>query len=179
MNPAPNLALVGPMGAGKTSLGRHLARRLGLDFVDADARLEAAAGTSVTTIFAVEGEAGFRDREERLITELLQGEGQLVATGGGAVLSPITRERLRARAFVVWLRVGVEEQLARLARDTTRPLLATGDRQQTLETLAATRDPLYAAVANLEFRPEGRDATASARQLARLLADVWQPGRAA
>ena len=107
MNPAPNLVLVGPMGAGKSSLGRQLARRLGLAFVDADARLEDQAGASVATIFELEGEAGFRAREERLLCELLQTDGQLIASGGGAVLSPATRAAMQARAFVVWQRAGV------------------------------------------------------------------------
>ena len=135
MNPAPNLVLVGPMGAGKTSLGRSLARRLGLAFVDADARLEEQVGASVAMIFELEGEAGFRQREERLLCELLRGERQLIATGGGAVLSATTREAMRTRAFVVWLRVDIDQQLARLARDHTRPLLAQGDRRQTLDAL--------------------------------------------
>ena len=173
MNPAPNLVLVGPMGAGKSSLGRQLARRLGLAFVDADASLEAAAGTSVATIFEVEGETGFREREQRLLAERLQGEGQLIATGGGAVLSPTTRDLLRTRAFVVWLRVDPEQQLARLSRDHTRPLLAQGDRRQTLEALAQARDPLYAAVADLEFRADAPDAASAARRLAQRLGECW------
>jgi shikimate kinase len=177
MNPAPNLVLVGPMGAGKTSLGRQLARRLGLVFVDADARLEELAGTSVSLVFELEGEAGFRAREERLLAELLQAEGQLIATGGGAVLSAATRATLRERAFVVWLRVDIEQQLARLARDHTRPLLAQGDRRKTLEALAQARDPLYAAVADLEFTAEARDAASAARKLAQRLQETW--GRAA
>ena len=173
MNPAPNLVLVGPMGAGKTSLGRLLARRLGLEFIDADARLEEQAGTSVNLIFELEGEAGFRAREERLLGDLLQGEGQLIATGGGAVLSAATRAALRGRAFVVWLRVDIEQQLARLARDHTRPLLAQGDRRQTLEALATLRDPLYAEVADLEFSADARDAASAARKLAQRLGESW------
>ena len=173
MNPAPNLVLVGPMGAGKSSLGRQLARRLGLAFVDADARLEDQAGASVATIFELEGEAGFRAREERLLCELLQTDGQLIASGGGAVLSPTTRAAMQARAFVVWLRVDPEQQLARLSRDHTRPLLAQGDRRQTLEMLAQVRDPLYAAVADLEFRADAPDAASAARRLAQRLGECW------
>ena len=173
MNPASNLVLVGPMGAGKTSLGRQLARRLGLAFVDADARLEEQAGATVSTIFELEGEAGFRAREQRLLLELLQGQGQLVATGGGAVLSEATRQAMRERAFVVWLQVDIEQQLARLARDHTRPLLAQGDRRQTLEALARARDPLYAEVADLAFPAEARDAATAARRLAQQLARHW------
>lgn len=173
MNPAPNLALVGPMGAGKTSLGRQLARRLGLEFVDADARLEEQAGASVAMIFELEGEAGFREREQRLLGDLLQGQGRLLATGGGAVLSAATRQALRERAFVVWLKVDIEHQLARLARDTTRPLLAQGDRRQTLEALARARDPLYGEVADLEFSADARDAASAARRLAQRLGEHW------
>ena len=173
MNPASNLVLVGPMGAGKTSLGRQLARRLGLAFVDADAQLEEQAGVSVSTLFELEGEAGFRAREQALLLDLLQGQGRLLATGGGAVLSEATRQAMRERAFVVWLQVDVEQQLVRLARDHTRPLLAQGDRRQTHEALARARDPLYAEVADLAFAAEARDAATAARRLAQQLDRHW------
>jgi shikimate kinase len=173
MNPASNLVLVGPMGAGKTSLGRQLARRLGLAFVDADAQLEEQAGVSVSTLFELEGEAGFRAREQALLLDLLQGQGRLLATGGGAVLSEATRQAMRERAFVVWLQVDVEQQLVRLARDHTRPLLAQGDRRQTLEALARARDPLYAEFADHAFPAEARDAATAARRLAQQLDRHW------
>ena len=98
MNPAPNLVLVGPMGAGKSSLGRRLGVKLGLDFVDADRLIEEHAGAEIPLIFELEGEAGFRAREESLLAELLEGGGRVIATGGGAVLSPATRARCSRRA---------------------------------------------------------------------------------
>ncbi len=179
MNPAPNLVLVGPMGAGKTSLTKRLARRLGLEFVDADQRLEQAAGASVATIFDLEGEASFRAREEKLMDELLRGQGLAIATGGGAVLSEATRDRLRQRAFVVWVRVGIEHQLERLARDHSRPLLAGADRREKLQSLATVRDPLYASVTDLVFDSDGLDVAAAARRLGAQLADKWQREQAA
>ena len=179
MNPAPNLVLVGPMGAGKRSLGRRLAARLGLEFVDADRRLEEQAGATIAVIFEHEGEAGFRAREERLLAELLQGQGLVIATGGGAVLGAATRERLRARSFVVHVQVGVEQQLARLERDHLRPLLAQGDRRQTLLQLAAVREPLYAEVADLAFASDGLGVDDATRRLAAQLATRWQRGEAA
>jgi shikimate kinase len=179
MNPAPNLVLVGPMGAGKSSLARRLGKRLGLEFVDADRRLEQEAGASIALIFEHEGEAGFRAREERLLLELLQGKAQAIATGGGAVLSAATRTQLRARAFVVHVQVGVEQQLARLERDTLRPLLAHGDRRQTLIDLALIREPLYAEVADLVFASDGMGVDDAARRLATLLSRKWQRSEAA
>lgn len=179
MNPAPNLVLVGPMGAGKTSLGRRVARRLGLEFIDADQRLEQAAGATVSTIFELEGEPGFRAREERLLDELLQGEAQVIATGGGAVLSAGNRERMRERAFVVYVRVALDRQLDRLHRDQTRPLLANGDRRETLQALAQVRDPLYESVADLVFDSDAVDVAAAARRLGAQVRAAWQRGQAA
>ena len=179
MNPAPNLVLVGPMGAGKSSLGRRVARRLGLEFVDADRLLEERAGASIPLIFEHEGEAGFRAREELLLSELLQGRGLAIATGGGAVLRAATRQRLRERGYVVYVQAGIEQQLARLERDQARPLLAQGDRRQTLLQLAAVRDPLYAEVADTVFASDGLGVDDAARRLAAQLAGQWQRGEAA
>jgi len=179
MNPAPNLVFVGPMGAGKSSLGRRVAKRLGLEFVDADRRLEEQAGANITVIFEMEGEAGFRAREEQVLAELLAQRGLVLATGGGAVLSAATRERLRTRAFVVHVHVGVEQQLERLQRDTARPLLAQGDRRQTLLKLAAVRDPLYAEVSDMVFASDGLGVDDAARRLAAQLAQGWQRSEAA
>jgi shikimate kinase len=174
MNPAPNLVLVGPMGAGKSSLGRRLALKLGLEFVDADRLLEARAGAEIPLIFELDGEPAFRAREEALLAEVLEGQGQAIATGGGAVLSAATRARLQARAFVVHVQVDVEQQLQRLARDHTRPLLAQGDRRQTLGAMATLRDPLYAEVADLVFHSEGLPVDEAARRLAQALREQWQ-----
>jgi len=179
MNPAPNLVLVGPMGAGKSSLGRRVAAQLGLEFVDADRRLEQQAGATIPMIFEHEGEAGFRAREEKLLAELLAQGGQAIATGGGAVLSATTREGLRNRAFVVHVQVGIEQQLARLERDTARPLLAQGDRRETLSRLAAVRDPLYAQVADMVFMSDGLSVDDAARRLASQLGKKWQRSEAA
>lgn len=179
MNPAPNLVLVGPMGAGKTSIGKRLAMHFGLDFVDVDQRLEALTGAPVPVIFECEGEAGFRQREATLIAELMQGTGQLVATGGGAVLAEDNRRRLRERGFVVHLQVSVEQQLERLARDRQRPLLAGGDRREKLEALATTRTPLYEAIADIDFSSDGLAVGNAAEQLAALIRPRWQRADAA
>jgi shikimate kinase len=179
MNPAPNLVLVGPMGAGKTSIGRRLAERLGLEFVDVDRSIEDRTGARIATIFDCEGEDGFRMRERTTLERLLAGHGQVASTGGGAVLDPATRELIRARGYTVWLQVGAEEQLRRLAKDRTRPLIASGDRAQVLRRLALQRDPLYAEVADLRFDTAGLSPATAAAQLAGLLQERWQRGAAA
>lgn len=179
MNPAPNLVLVGPMGAGKTSIGKRLATHFGLSFVDVDQQLEAITGAPVPVIFECEGEAGFRQRERTLIAELMRGSGQLVATGGGAVLAEANREALCERGFVVYLQVGVEQQLERLARDRQRPLLAGGDRRAKLEALAAERGPLYAGLADLAFSSDGLSVAVASERLAALIAPRWQRAEAA
>ncbi|MFC3550992.1 shikimate kinase [Lysobacter cavernae] len=174
MNPASNLILIGPMGAGKTCIGRHLAERFGLHLADADREIEQRSGASVATIFECEGEAGFRDRERAALAEVLAGDGVLLATGGGAVLDADNRRLLRERGFVVHLQVSVEQQLERLARDRTRPLLARGDREQVLRELAILRAPLYAEVADLSFDTDQISAADAALRLAHLLESHWQ-----
>lgn len=174
MNPASNLILVGPMGAGKSCIGRRLAERYGLRLADADREIEQRTGTTVATIFECEGEAGFRARERATLAELLAADGLLLATGGGAVLDPDNRALLRERGYVVHLQVSVEAQLERLARDRTRPLLARDDREDVLRTLSAQRAPLYADVADLRFDTERMTAAEAADKLADQLDTHWR-----
>ena len=174
MNPAPNLVFVGPMGAGKTTIGTRVAARLALRFVDVDQRLQEITGARVPLIFECEGETGFRARETALIAELCNDSGLLIATGGGAVLDPLNRRRLGERGFVVHLHLGVDEQFARLARDRSRPLLASGDRRATLTALAAQRDALYAEIADLHYESHGPGPDAAAKRLAATIAEQWQ-----
>ena len=174
MSAARHVVLVGPMGAGKTSIGRCLARHLGLDFIDSDHEIEERTGAAVPTIFACEGEGGFRARERQVLEELLAGPAAVIATGGGAVLDPATRRLLAARGFVVHLHADVATQLARLARDRSRPLLAVEDREAALRMLALQRDPLYAEIADLAFDTAQQATAEAARRLADLVDPRWR-----
>lgn len=176
MNPASNLVLVGPMGAGKTSIGRRLGECFRLAFVDADRDIELRTGAAVGTIFECEGEAGFRARERAALSELLRSDDQVISTGGGAILDPDNRMRMRERGFVVYLQVSVDSQLQRLARDRTRPLLQRDDREDVLRQLAVARAPLYSEVADLGFDTDGLTSAEAATALARLLEGRWQRG---
>ncbi|MCC7273440.1 MAG: shikimate kinase [Alphaproteobacteria bacterium] len=147
--PAPpalprTLVLIGLMGAGKTSIGRRLAQRLGLSFRDADAEIEAAAGCTIAEIFARHGEAAFRDGERRVIARLLDEPVHVLATGGGAFMDADTRARIRARGISLWLRAELDVLLRRVARRTHRPLLNQGDPKEILSRLMAIRHPVYA-----------------------------------
>ncbi len=180
MNPAPNLVLVGPTGAGKTSIGRRLAERFGLTFVDVDQHVEQAAGNSIARMFETLGEAAFREREHEALAELLAGEGRLVSTGAGAVLDPTNRALIRSRGYVVHLHVGVAEQLRRLARDTSRPLLRADDRATTLHAMAQARTSLYRELADLSIDTDSLTSADATGQLVLALARGWQrPGAAA
>jgi shikimate kinase len=143
------LFLIGPMGAGKTAIGKELARQLKLDFLDADQEIERRTGADVALIFEKEGEPGFRRREREVIAELTQRDRLVLATGGGAVLDPANREALQSRGFVIYLRASVDSQAARTAQNRNRPLLHTEDRQARLEQLFETRRPFYESLSRL------------------------------
>lgn len=151
-----NIFLVGPMGSGKSAVGRRLARDLGLEFIDSDEEIERRTGVDIPYIFEKEGEAGFRLREAEVIADLTSRAGLVLATGGGAVVDPGSRERLRTRGRVVYLRTTVEQQLARTRHSADRPLLNNGDPRGTLVRLMAQRAPLYDEVAWLTVDTDGR-----------------------
>lgn len=158
------------MGAGKSSIGRHLAQLLGWPFVDLDRRIEEQAGAGIPWIFDREGEAGFRRRERAALQAALVEADSVIACGGGIVLDPDNRRDLRARAFVVHISASIEELAQRLERDRQRPLLqGAGDRRARLEELARLRDPLYAATADLVFASPGCGPATAARRLAACL----------
>jgi len=144
-----NLFLVGPMGVGKTTIGRHLARRTKRRFIDCDREIEARTGVDIPTIFDIEGEAGFRQRETRMLDELTTLTGIVLATGGGAIEAPKNREMVSARGFVVYLTADPEELVARLKHDRRRPMLRGDDPAGTIRRLFAVRDPLYREIADL------------------------------
>lgn len=170
---ADNVVLIGAMGAGKSVLGQRLAERFGLRFVDLDQVIEARTGVDIPTIFAFEGEAGFRVREKAVLAEFCAERGQVIATGGGAVLDPDNRAALRAAGLIVWLRVSVQQQLARVGRDRNRPLLRATDPQARLDALARVREPLYAQIADLEFDSDGLSPDLASERLAALIAAHW------
>lgn len=145
----PNVFLVGLMGAGKTTIGRILARKLGLRFIDSDHEIEARTGATIPWIFEIEGEASFRRREAEVIRELTGQQGIVLATGGGAILNPESRAYLQERGTVIYLRASVNSILQRTAHDKNRPLLQTADPRKKLEELMAVRDPLYTEVAHM------------------------------
>ncbi len=151
-----NIFLIGPMGAGKSAVGRQLARTLHLAFMDSDDEIESRTGVDISFIFEKEGEAGFRKREAVAIDDLTRIDGVVLATGGGAIVDPESRSRLGGRGFVVYLYTTIDQQLLRTNKGRERPLLENGDRREILEALLLERDPLYREIADLVVETDGR-----------------------
>jgi len=153
-----NLILVGPMGAGKSTIGRLLAKELKLSFKDSDKEIEQRTGANIPWIFDVEGEEGFRAREESVIDDLTQRQGIVLATGGGVVMREANRRHLHERGVVVYLATPVSMQLERTSRDRNRPLLRTPDPRKRLTELMELRDPLYRETAHIIMPTDGGSA---------------------
>jgi shikimate kinase len=160
-----NVFLIGPMGSGKTAVGKHLARSLNMVFHDSDVEIERRTGVDIPFIFEKEGEAGFRERERDVIDALTRLENVVIATGGGAVLMPENRERLMQRGRVVYLKTGVEQQLHRTRHGRQRPLLFTADPEAKLRELMASRAPLYDSIAAIVVQTDGRRVRAVAEEI--------------
>jgi shikimate kinase len=169
MKRSMNLFLIGPMGAGKSTIGKELAKELKLEFYDADQEIEARSGADIAWIFDVEGEAGFRKREAIVIDSLTQLSGIVLATGGGAILSSENRTRLAARGVVVYLYTTVEQQVQRTAKDKRRPLLQVDLPETKLMDLMQERDPLYREIADMVIETDGRTVRSVAREVIRII----------
>ncbi|MEX6675297.1 shikimate kinase AroK [Pseudomonas sp. W2Oct36] len=167
-----NLILVGPMGAGKSTIGRLLAKELRLPFKDSDKEIELRTGANIPWIFDKEGESGFRDREQAMIAELSALDGVVVATGGGAVMREENRRALHAGGRVVYLHASVEQQVGRTSRDRNRPLLRTADPARVLRELLAIRDPLYREIADVIIETDERPPRMVVIDILALLAEL-------
>lgn len=151
-----NIFLIGPMGAGKSAVGRYLARTLHLSFVDSDDEIESRTGVDIPFIFEKEGEEGFRKREAIVIDDLSKMDGVVLATGGGAIIDSESRSRLGGRGFVVYLFTTVDQQVERTQKGRERPLLENTDRRTTLQELLDSRDPMYREIADIVVDTDGR-----------------------
>lgn len=172
----PNIFLVGPMGAGKSAVGRQLARMLQRDFHDSDAEVEKRTGVDISFIFEKEGEAGFRRREREVIDALTALDGVVLATGGGAVLERSNREILASRGLVVYLEASVDQQLERTRLSGNRPLLDTPHPVERLTRLMQERAPLYRELATLTVATDGRHVREVAQEIRRRLAELLEEG---
>ncbi|WP_110686291.1 shikimate kinase AroK [Salinicola aestuarinus] len=175
MRSLPNLFLVGPMGAGKSTIGRLLAAELQRDFLDSDHQIEARCGANIPWIFDVEGEVGFRDRETAMLDELSRRDEIVMATGGGAIMREVNRALLRERGIVVYLATTVEQQIRRTARDRNRPLLQNANPEQVLRDLFAIRDPLYRDTADLIIRTDRRSPRSVVADIVRRATRLHEP----
>lgn len=166
----PNrIFLIGPMGAGKTTIGKTLANQLGMTFIDSDQEIQDRTGVDISTIFEYEGEGGFREREQQVIDDLTQQEQRVLATGGGAIIRPENRQHLSARGIVVYLECSPEQQYERTFRDRKRPLIQTEDPLGRLRELMTFREPLYRETADYTVTTEGRSAATVAKEILELV----------
>ena len=174
MNTSSNVYLIGPMGVGKTTIGKALAKNLALEFVDSDQEIENRTGVSIMTIFDIEGDVGFRNREVKVILEIAKRRGIVLATGGGAVLRPENRRALRNSGLVVYLHATVEMQLERTRNSRNRPLLKKGSRRNVIEDLMHEREPLYRQEADIVYVTDSRAPQVAAREIAGEIREKWQ-----
>jgi shikimate kinase len=168
MVPAPSIFLIGPMGSGKSAVGKRLAARLHRPFHDSDSEIERRTGVDVAYVFEREGEAGFRKRESDVIDDLTKLDDIILATGGGAVLDPRNRRNLAERGYVIYLEASVDQQYGRTRGSKARPLLGAGDdRREKLEELMRIREPLYREIADHSVPTDGRRVDAVASEIER------------
>ena len=160
-----NIILIGPMGAGKSSLGKRLAKRLNRKFYDCDRILEERTGVAITTIFELEGEQGFRHRETKILEKLLQNHNAVIATGGGAILLQENLELINSSGIVVYFKASVNAQIKRTKHDKKRPLLQTQDRHATLQNLAKKRNPIYNRTADIIIDTDVQSISASIEEI--------------
>jgi shikimate kinase len=160
-----NIFLVGPMGAGKSSVGKYLAAKLDMDFYDTDEEIEKRTGVDIGWIFDLEGEMGFRKREEFVVTELAALSNIILATGGGTILSPESRAILQSNGLVIYLEVSLRYQQGRTINDSRRPLLRVKNRQEILEKLQEEREPLYEEIADFRVLTDKRNVRAVADEI--------------
>lgn len=160
-----NLILIGPMGAGKSSVGKRLAKQLRRKFYDCDKVLEDRTGVSITTIFELEGEKGFRQRETKILEELIQLDNCVIATGGGAVLCDENIQIMNTHGIAIYLKASVNSQIKRTRHDKKRPLLQTKNRHATLEKLAEQRNPIYDRIADITVNTDNQSINASIEEI--------------
>jgi shikimate kinase len=169
MKRSRNVYLIGPMGAGKSTIGRHLAELLKMEFYDSDAEIESRCGADIAWIFDLEGPDGFRKREEKIIHELTELNGVVLATGGGVVASPLNRTRLAARGTVVYLKVTVDQQMERTAKDKTRPLLQVDNKREVLEKIREDSAHYFEDIADYIIQTDERGVRTVAADIVKML----------
>jgi len=168
---AQNIIFVGPMGAGKTTIGKQLARQLGRSFYDSDRVIEERTGASIPLIFELEGEDGFRRREKEIISELTNKQDIVLATGGGVILDRDNRDQITRQGFVIYLNAPLDQLFKRTAKDKNRPLLQTPNPRKKLEEMLTVRDPLYREVADIVIKTDGSPARTVINKLLALVTD--------